>query len=353
MMKKVIALLLTAVLCCSMVACKSQQDSGQAPGTNASNGGETAKAAVTYYKLGDTVSTDIFEFTLNSAEYTLALNNVTDETYFTPKEYDATKDNNNPYVAPVGHTYAAFSYTVTNLDRASGKFHEGSFATVTYEGKDYDTVEEGAYFIYADKYIKESSGYATTLKAGEWRSKVGSNFLLMAGEKETRRAYIDVAADIKDLNADVTITVAVPASDGKKTEFTYLITEQDRNETTHQEIDVSLDLALSTFTAPMGQEYFKKHLEEYPVLTAEELANVASGKRKVEIKMSYGSWKGTFWFQDDGKIKDDYGYVNKRTWELVDNQIIFDGDTTCEARKVKDRVYLFVSDGNPYLLMQP
>lgn len=212
-MKKMIALLLALSMCLSFVAC--------------SNIG-TASKEENYHRLGDTVSTDIFEFTLDAAEFTVALNNVTDEDYFSPKEYDPKYDDNNPYVAPVGHTYAAFSYTVTNLNRASCEFHNGSFATVKYDGKKYNVVEEGAYFLYEDKQIMDASGNLRTEEPGEWYSNPGSNFLLMVGATESRRAYVDIDADIKDLNADVEITISIPNSNGKKTNFTYLVTEADR-----------------------------------------------------------------------------------------------------------------------------
>lgn len=223
-MKKLIAILMAAVMCLSFAAC----DNNQTNNDNKQTDNEANTPNTQYYKLGDTVSTDLFEFTLNAAEFTIALNNVNDDDRYTPKEYDPQDDADNPYVAPVGHTYAAFSYTVSNLNRASCEFHNGSFATVKYDGKNYNSLEEGAYFLYADMQIMDANGKLRTEKAGEWYNNPGRNFLLMVGEKTTRRACIDIAADIKDLTADVEITFAIPNSDGKKTEFTYLVSAADR-----------------------------------------------------------------------------------------------------------------------------
>lgn len=349
-MKKLIALFLAMVMCLSLAACGNEPTNSGNP--QADNGTTAPNENIQYYKLGDTVSTDIFEFTLNAAEFTIALNNVNDDDRYTPKAYNPQDDADNPYVAPVGHTYAAFSYTVSNLNRASCEFHNGSFATVKYDGKTYNSLEEGAYFLYADKQIMDTNGNLKTEKAGEWYNNPGRNFLLMVGEKTTRRACIDIAADIKDLTADVEITFAVPNSDGKKTEFTYLVSAADRAANTNAEIEMSLDLALVSFTEQAGQEYFKTHMNEYSVISGDQIADIASGKWTVDVKESYGHWSGTFWFEDDGRIKDDYGYVNERTWAVDGDTIIIDGENICEMRKVADGVYLLVSDGNPYILMQ-
>lgn len=294
-MKKIIAFLLVTLMCLSFAACGSEQ-------SNNSNEQETteAKESVTYYKLGDTVSTDIFEFTLNSAEFTIALNNVNDNNFFTPKEYDQQSDAKNPYVAPVGHTYAAFSYTVSNLNRASCEFHNGSFATVNYEGNTYNSLEEGAYYLYADRNYIDVDGKMKTEKAGEWYSGPAVNLRMDAGEKATRRAYVDVAADVKDLTADVEITFAIPNSDGSKTEFAFLVSETDRGTNNNAEIEMSLDLALVSFTEEDGQEYFKNHMNDYDVMSSDQIVKIANGKWNVNIKESYGSWSGTFWFQEDG-----------------------------------------------------
>ena len=220
-MKKIIALLLVVVLCFSFVAC----------GKSDSN--------TTYYKLGDTVSTDIFEFKLNAAEFTIALNNINDENRFTPKEYNPNEDNDNPFVAPVGHTYAAFSYTVTNLNRASSEFHSGSFASVEFEKKDYRAMEDGAYYQYEQEKYIDVNGSLKTKKGGEWYSDPGSNLLLSTGEKETRRAYVDIDTEIKDLTSDVKITFKIPNSEGKTEEFTYLVTAADREAYTAPEIEIA------------------------------------------------------------------------------------------------------------------
>lgn len=369
-MKKVLCFILVLVMCLSMCACSGGQSGGASDipiekSENSINTSEQPKEIddtnvpsqeenIHYYKLGETVSTDIFEFTLNAAEFCIALNNVNDDNRYTPKEYDPQDDANNPYVAPMGHTFAAFSYTVNNLNRTSCEVHDGNsvFATVKYDGNNYSSMKDGAYFLYADKTILDN-GNTKTEKAGKWYNNPGSNFLLMTGAKETRRARIDIDTNITDLTADVEITFAIPNSDGSKTEFTYLVSEANRTTNTNSEIEMSLELALISFTKNEGQTYFSNHIAEYPVVSGDEMINILSGKWTIDyIIADVGHWSGHFLFEDDGKIKDDYGYINERTWAVDGDTVIIDGETVCEMRKVADYVYLLIYNDSPYLLMQ-
>ena len=329
------------MMCISFVACK---------------GGSFEDAK--YYKLGETVKTDIFEFTLNYAEFAVSLNNYNNDDRFTPKEYDATKDGDNPYVAPIGHTYAAFSYTVTNLNRASCEFHDGSFATVKYNNKKYQSLTEGAYFLYEDRIIMQSNGSMKTEKAGSWYNNPGSNMHLMVGEKETRRAYIDISTDIKDMTENVEITFEIPNSDGTKTKFTYLVTESDRNEYASEEIEATLDTALASFNKESGYNYFKNNMQNYTVLAGTEINFAVNGKSKnVVMKLSYGYWEGTFAFESDGRIKETIpkvgtGYFNNRTWKVNGDTLILDNEDVCQVYKINTGTYLLVKDNEPFAILK-
>ena len=232
-MKRMTALILAAALSLSLAACGNTGASGStapAPGSAAPSAApsEAPEPAVEYHQLGESVATDIFEFTLEDGAFAIALSNVVNETRFTPKEYDPAVDSNNPYVAPKGHTFAAFTYTVTNLDRTSGEFHSGSFASVEYGGESYSALKEGAYYLYQDSVYLDADGDMQTEKAGEWYGNPASNFLLGAGEKETRRAYVDVAADVADLTETFYLTVQIPSSDGTQASFVYEVSEAGR-----------------------------------------------------------------------------------------------------------------------------
>ena len=120
-MKKLFAMCLALATLLPLCACGAEGSSGN------------SAAATERYQIGDTVSTDIFEFTLDAAAFTIALNRVYGSDYFTPKEYDASADSGNPFVASVGHTYVAFTYTVKCLDRSSNEFHDGIRGSVSIE----------------------------------------------------------------------------------------------------------------------------------------------------------------------------------------------------------------------------
>ncbi len=199
-MKKFIALTLIVVMCFSLVGCGALSDS----------------KTDSYYKIGDTVSSDILEFTLDEAALAIALNNVIDENYGSPKEYDAQVDNDNPFVCAKGHTYATFTYTINNLDRTN---YNGVLPLVEAEYKD----------VVSDKQV-DCAEYT-----GEWKS-TGNNatppvyswhFVLEPGVAETYRSYIEIPVEADNLTDDFVLTVNLPASDGSTTSFSYLITQSN------------------------------------------------------------------------------------------------------------------------------
>lgn len=118
-----------------------------------------AQKSDTIYHVGDTVSTDVVEFTLDNAALALALENTMDESYGLPKDYDATEDAQNPYVAPTGTTFAAYGYTLKNLDRSSRTVSlQGENVNVELDGKNYDLNSYDGQEWY-EKNIKEVARY--------------------------------------------------------------------------------------------------------------------------------------------------------------------------------------------------
>ena len=181
-MKKVLSAFLALVLCLSLCAC----------------GGGASKGA---YHLGDTVSTDIFEFTLDEATFAYALNNVKGENFFAPKQYDAANDKKNPYVADTGETLIAIKYTVTNKGRTTEQLYKAGFFTAKYDGKGYPAIG------------------VLTLNASENTDSIR----VEPGATESHRAYAEIGVDVENLTDDFTITVQIPNSSGKTEKFTYTI----------------------------------------------------------------------------------------------------------------------------------
>ena len=217
-MKKALSLILALVLCLSLCACGGASSSDNASSTQTT---ETTAPPETYYALGDTVSTNLFSFTLDAAQLAIALENTHGENFAAPKEYNAQDDKDNPYVAPTGHTYVAFTYTVENISRASEEFHGGRFVTVVYKDKEYTSMEDCAMFYYQDhQYFYNGRMY--TDEAGVWHSGPSGNLYVSNAEKESRRAYADIAVDADSLTDGFLLRVSVPSSEGKVV-FTYQI----------------------------------------------------------------------------------------------------------------------------------
>lgn len=183
--------------------------------------------AETYYAVGDTVSTNMFIFTLDAADFAIALERK-QEAIGLPKEYDPAEDNNNPYVAQVGHVLAAITYTVENVSRKSNEFHDGkkSFVSVRYKDSEYSAeYRDCGYYLTAEKIMVDRNAEVVTLEPYKWYSNVSTNFLLSNGEKTTRRGYADIAVEPDALTDAFYLRITIPSSSGPEV-FTYYIPER-------------------------------------------------------------------------------------------------------------------------------
>ena len=218
-MKKALSLILALVMCLSLCACGGGNDTPEttkAPTTEANTPSET------YYQIGDTVSTNLFSFTLDAATLAIALENTHGENFGNPKEYNPQEDNRNPYVAPTGHTYAAFTYTVENISRSSEEFHGGNFVKVIYKDTKYTTTLDDCAVLYHQEHQYYSNGSMHTEKANTWYSNPSNNMHVDAGEKQSRKTCADFAIEADSLTDAFYLCVSIPSSTGKEV-FTYQI----------------------------------------------------------------------------------------------------------------------------------
>lgn len=178
-----------------------------------------------YYSVGDAVSTDIFEFTLEKASFAIALNNSLNDHILLPKVYNKATDNKNPYVASVGHTLVAITYTVNNINRARTDFHRGGlFVQVRYNDEDYETyLKDKAYYLHQARSYVDVDGKTKTDEANKWYYSASNNLVLGAGEKETRRAYAELNVEADSLSDEFILTVNVPNSSGERIEFMFRV----------------------------------------------------------------------------------------------------------------------------------
>ena len=164
---------------------------------------EETESAIQAAEPGETISTDLMEFTLNSAEPAIALGNTIGDDYFLPKEYDPDEDAKNPHVAEIGHTLIAINYTAKNLNRTYDEIDSGSnFVQVEYNNETYPCDTEYGYL---------------TNDGENWEHHGASNVLLSAGEEATLRCCIDIPVEMEDFSDEFSLIFSIPtASEGPK-----------------------------------------------------------------------------------------------------------------------------------------
>lgn len=219
-------------LCAAIVAapiclfgCSSQQPQEQEqPSRQEQAQQEEPEKEIAKYAIGDTVETDLVVFTLDNAEFAIALENslpvgagfTLDNDYFLPKEYDEEEDKNNPYVAPKGHTLVSITFTAENLDRDflyldDGMAADNNFITVEYDGAEYTS----------ESFAEKEYGW-TVDQDGKWSSTPVVGILLGKNGAETTRGYVDIPVDVSSLNDSFEIIFNLPQSDGTTAAFTFV-----------------------------------------------------------------------------------------------------------------------------------
>lgn len=211
-MKKIFSLLLVIILILSLCACVGNSK----------------------MHLSETASTDIVDFSIDDAKFTVYANKTSDDTYLTPTNLAPTFDNP-AYAAPTGKTIVVFSFTIKNKDRAAtmciaGNNYENISPDdipfrldwkVKYKGKLYDL---GA----VEKRFELTNGFdmSTSVHIDRDTQKVidyyhGVNELLHPGETESYRIAGIVDFEPKSLDDNFEIQASIPDSTGNCTKLTY------------------------------------------------------------------------------------------------------------------------------------
>lgn len=211
-MKKILSLILVLVLCFGLCACNAATSSTP----------DSTAAPETYYKIGDTVSTNLFKFTLDTATLAIALENTHGENFGVPKEYDPQEDNQNPFVAPTGHTFAAFTYTVENISRSSEYFHRDDFVDVIYKGIEYASSMDDVAIMYYQQHLYYYNNQPYINEPNTWYTYDVSGILADAGAKQSLKAYADFDVEADSLKDGFCLRVSIPSSNGTEV-FTYQI----------------------------------------------------------------------------------------------------------------------------------
>ena len=164
-MKKILNILLIGILVISLTGC-----------------GNSKKLKT--YNLGDTVSTDTIEFTLNDSQLTIALSSTINENFGVP--VDDYKD--------IGY----------------GRFieYEGNTSEMTFTASNWQ--------------IKKSLS-EIKIEKGKWGRDESVNRIISAGEKGIFRAYGKIDGELNELKGTYYYSIELPNSKGEMEKFTYAI----------------------------------------------------------------------------------------------------------------------------------
>lgn len=235
-MKKLLALILATALALSLVACGGGGNDTGGSGTSGSENSslqatskstDNEKEETQYYQLGDTVSTDILDFTLLDCKFAIYASATLNETYLQPVEESTM------YGAKVGHSLAIPSFTITNKDR-SGNINIGANGgelswSISYGDKEWFLRKFGLDDSEPSPLMSLSPGAIIDPNSGNMIEKHDAmNYLLDAGETISFRTIGVLVGEPENYNDEFKFNVEIPTSSGSKTSFTYIVTEEGR-----------------------------------------------------------------------------------------------------------------------------
>lgn len=195
------------------------------------------------YLIGDKVSTDLVEFTIETSKLTLAIDSE-------GKVKDYEEGEHYKYVASKGHVYASFTLIIKNLDRSKLEL-SNDFITAKYNGKKSNILE----------VVSSSEDLA------KWNS---ISKISMAADKElTYRGFIEIDSDATDLDDDFELIVELPKSDGSTEKYVFEITKDSRENAVIREI--TLETAINRYPLSVTIEYFEKYLDEFETLNGTQI----------------------------------------------------------------------------------
>ena len=327
-MKRILALILTIATLLVLTAC------------GASSSKESGKDS-NVYSLGDTVSTDVMEFTLDMAEFAIAAHDGTAGDYndiCLPKEFDAERDDNASFVAALGHTLICYQFTIKNLDRVTLPIVESSldvFVTAAYNGETYDCDNNG-FYESADSY--------------DWGCE--GDFLSVEAQTTTHyRSTASIAVEAENFTDSFSLTFSLPTSSGETKDFTFEVTSADIEK--QKQVEPTLDEAVAHFTYDKCYKYFETHINEYKAITEAEISKVISTDSvNLQLKGDVFAFNQKVSFDGNGVFT--YYYKNTPVsipYSVSNNALTIEmstGNYVCEVRQINDTAYLLVCDGAPF-----
>jgi len=215
MKKKIYKIATILTLALALCACSKEEKADNDTTEIASTEEPTIK-----YSLGDTVSTDIMEFTLDNAEFSFYASSVNDETYATPVEKTSGIFQTNK-----GHTFVCMKFQIKNTDRGGiniGDVGENHFNPyIVYKGEKHDikgfdlNFEDGVAFTF--RWSLCGSSY-NNMKKFE-----SSNILMDSEEKLAIQTLGQINTEPNALTDGFEFVIELENSAGEIETFTYVI----------------------------------------------------------------------------------------------------------------------------------
>lgn len=218
-MKKLLLILLAHVLCVSLCACGKKESSESSDKSTTETLTESIDPEIQTFNVGETVSTDIVDFTLEKSKFSYYLIN-NDVAFVEPT------DEPNGFSSSIGECYVSMTITIKNRSHASINF-TSSFGdwdpaewSVTYSGEDYELYALRPGFpdtkVFSLTYaaLKDNS-------TGKFERYHVSNLIIYGGETYTLRFAGIININPTSLKDGFELNVKVPNSKGEFENFKF------------------------------------------------------------------------------------------------------------------------------------
>ena len=226
MKKRILSIILCVAMSYSLCACgseKSEEDIVSVESSEIVEDSEKTemKEEATFVELGDTISTDILEITIDSAELAFFASSVNDNTYATPVE-----STNGIFTTNKGHVFVCLKFGVKNTDRAKVSLGD-NFGGIPFEFY-YLTDEVELPLMQFDLNNPDGSGlmnFAFAVIGTDKDSKLtkagSSNKLVEANEYLYVQTLGIVNTEPQNLTDSFQLKIYLPNSSGEKEVFIY------------------------------------------------------------------------------------------------------------------------------------
>ena len=179
------------------------------------------------YKMGDTVSTDIWTFKFNKAFMATYASASLGDNY--GKRAKSGKEYEKTYVASRGEVLIPFFCTIENKDRVSSTLGDdkgwGGTFYIRYDGQEYPIYAYGYvghYFLFSDHYRLFYENETICLISGNYMVFNGARDVLVQSEEALPIILIGVAEfEPKNMDDSFEIIAKIPNSKGERETFEF------------------------------------------------------------------------------------------------------------------------------------